>query len=79
MMKKIKAEEKKDQENPERKSENKNEVLLSSKSFFATITCPIIELNSTTKISYYSNGKCIDRSFDIFHPPQSSLSSNSDI
>ena len=33
MMKKLQQEEKKDQENPDRKAENKNEIVLSSKSF----------------------------------------------
>lgn len=34
MMKKLAQEEKKDQKNPERKLENKNEITLSSKSFY---------------------------------------------
>ncbi|MFY8004320.1 MAG: hypothetical protein ACOVNR_05730, partial [Chitinophagaceae bacterium] len=40
MMKKLQQEEKKDQENPERKSENKSEIALSIKSFFATTSRP---------------------------------------
>ncbi len=70
MMKKITAEEKKDQDNPERKSENKNEVLLSSKSFYATFQLQAILLNSKLLLFPYSNGKAIDRSIDILHPPQ---------
>lgn len=37
MMKKLKQEEKKDEQNPERKAENKNEFVLSSKSFYPTL------------------------------------------
>jgi len=37
MMKKLKQEEQKDQQNPDRKAEHKNEILLSSKSFFPTV------------------------------------------
>jgi hypothetical protein len=66
LIKKLKQEEKKDQQNPERKIENKNEVV-SSKSFFtsALLTsaishpCHIISSDSGT----------IDRSFVVFHPP----------
>lgn len=70
MMKKLKQEEKKDQENPERKSENKNEVLLSSKSFFASLVLPVLQLNPEIKYPGQSNSISIDRSLDIFHPPQ---------
>lgn len=70
MMKKLQQEEKKDQENPERKAENKNEITLSSRSFFADVPLSIAQLTSTEKISSHSNGEIIDRCFDIFHPPQ---------
>ncbi|MES1218257.1 MAG: hypothetical protein ABUT20_22315 [Bacteroidota bacterium] len=70
MMKKLQEQEKKDQENQERKSENKNEILLSSKSFFATV--PVLHLIENNSIKTFSAlcGKSIDRSLDIFHPPQ---------
>ncbi|HJV20688.1 MAG TPA: hypothetical protein VJ552_12465 [Sediminibacterium sp.] len=70
MMKKLQQEEKKDQENPERKVENKNEVLLSSKLFFSSVTLPVKCLIVKIKYPSQANGKSIDRSFDIFHPPQ---------
>ncbi|MDD2793639.1 MAG: hypothetical protein PHD73_10715 [Sediminibacterium sp.] len=74
MMKKLQQEEKKDQENPERKVENKNEVLPSSRLFFFSITLPIKYLLAKTKYPSMANGKSIDRSFDIFHPPQTKQS-----
>lgn len=70
MMKKLKQEEKKDQENPERKSENKNEVLLSSKSFFASLVIPALQLKPIKKYPGTFNAISTDRSLDIFHPPQ---------
>lgn len=70
MMKKIQQEEKKDAENPERKSENKNEVLLSSKSFFATVTPEFEVAINSQKIPVHSNNGLVDRSLDFFHPPQ---------
>ncbi len=70
MKKKLQQEEKKDQENPERKAENKNELLIFSKSFFASIALPVKYVLSKTKYSSQSGGNSIDRSSDIFHPPQ---------
>ncbi len=70
MMKKLQQEEKKDQENPERKAENKNEIVLSTKSFFATVPAQYSINSKSKKLLPYSKGKSIDRSFDIFHPPQ---------
>lgn len=68
MMKKLQQEEKKDQENPERKGENKNEIVLSSKSFFTTVSNYRIHL---TKRLYptLQSPKETDRSFEVFHPP----------
>lgn len=69
MMKKMRQEEKKDQENPERRSDNKNEVSLSSKSFFASLgTRPLTEIISSTSCPSMI-GLPIDRNNDIFHPP----------
>lgn len=70
LMKKIKAEEKKDQENPERKTENKNEITLFPNSSFASIILPAIESTSASIISRPADGNCVDRSLDIFHPPR---------
>jgi len=70
MMKKLKAGETKDQENPERKGGNKNEIALSSRSFFPSITVPGTEIIDISKRTPFSGGNIIDRSFAIFHPPQ---------
>lgn len=70
MMKKLQQEENKDKQNPEKKPENKNEITLSSKSFFVTINQPFIIITSTSILSPSSDGKSIDRSTDIFHPPK---------
>jgi hypothetical protein len=70
MMKKLKQEEKKDEENPERKPENKNETLISSKSFFPSLPSVLLPENIIQKIRPVSSGKSIDRSCDVFHPPQ---------
>jgi hypothetical protein len=67
MMKKIKEEQKRDQQNPERKAEHKDQVS-SSKSFFATL-----QINGPDCLkcldSIYFPALPIDRSFSIFHPP----------
>lgn len=67
MMKKLKEEEKKDQQNPERKEEGKNEVI-SSKHFFThmAFNSKKLILEHTTKhISNYTS----HFHGDIFHPP----------
>jgi hypothetical protein len=67
MMKKLKEEEKKDQQNPERKTENKDQVV-SSKSYFVFLTLKSAdgEKNiSVFKESYTPTGTTAD----IFHPP----------
>ena len=68
LMQKLKKEEKKEQQNPERKLENKNEIPLSSKSFFATLPTPG---EHTNKINFpvYTCGKTIKVSLTFFHPP----------
>jgi len=68
--KKIQQEDRKDQENPERKAENKNELVLSSKSFFANAASLAQIAFNTKNITPLSIGNSIDRHFDIFHPPQ---------
>lgn len=68
-MKKIQEEEKKEQQNSEKKSEIKIQVL-SSKSFYPTVSSGIILISKIKKIFPASNADSIDRSLDIFHPPQ---------
>jgi hypothetical protein len=67
MMKKLQEEEKKDQQNPERKIDNKNEVA-SSKSFFANglFKKPIITHSYSV---YFNTSFPIGAPADIFHPP----------
>lgn len=70
MMKKLQQEEKKDQGNPERKAENKQETIGSTKSFFAIVPDSYWAIIKTKKTLPPSQGKSTDRSFAIFHPPQ---------
>jgi hypothetical protein len=69
MMKKIQEEEEKNQQNPERKLENKSEVVLSSKSFYPVFT-------STSSIVHtpyfiFDDKEEIKRPRSVFHPPLS--------
>ncbi len=70
MMKKIQQEQKKDQENPDRKSDNKNEVILSSKSFFATVNKNYKTASAKQLFPYVTNGYTFSCIHSIFHPPQ---------
>lgn len=68
MMKKLKQEEKKDQQNPDRKLENKSEVTLSSKSFFASFDIvPLIQ--QSISYSELSSDRELKMPRSIFHPP----------
>ena len=69
MMKKMKEEEKKEQQCPGFKSDLKT-VVLFSKSFFSIINIPERVEIPTISHLIYTTGKSVDRSFDIFHPPQ---------
>lgn len=69
MMKKLQEEEKKDGQSPERKSENKAETALSTKSFFATQLQRAETFLEIKLASPLSQGKAIDRSFALFRPP----------
>lgn len=53
MAKRITQEEKKDQQAPERKSVNKNEITLSSKCFFASINLPVFSIVPSVKRLLY--------------------------
>lgn len=68
MVKKLKAEEKKDQKNPERTFQHKNEIVFSEKSFLSDLFKS--ELNFT-KVFYhqYASAKAAGISQSIFHPP----------
>lgn len=69
MAKKMMQEERKDEQAPERKSVNKNDITLSSKSFFASIDLPVFSIIPSVKRDYVSRN-ISGRSLDIFHPPQ---------
>ncbi len=68
MMKKLKQEEKKDEQNPERKGENKNEYVLSSKSFYPELKFAAAE-HEITLFSKISGGKAIKMSYPLLRPP----------
>jgi hypothetical protein len=70
MMKKLEQEEKKDQENPERKAENKNEILLSSKSFYATVDNTYKIAIVKQRFPQIENIYSYNCTNSIFHPPQ---------
>ena len=67
VMKKIQEEEKKEQQNQEGKSVNKNEVF-SSRSFFCSVNIRAADINNI----YFTRQSSIpvDRTFSIFHPPK---------
>lgn len=69
MMKKLKEEEQKEEQNPGSKTENKIDVL-STNTFFAIIIQPAPTEIPVLTMLVYTTGKSIDRSLDIFHPPQ---------
>ncbi len=69
MMKKLKEEENKDKQNPDRKQDNKDEVF-SSMSFFSTGYIIVLTVAEKQKILFPYAGKPVNRSLDIFHPPQ---------
>ena len=68
LMKKLKQEENKDKQNPERRAENKNEVVLSSHSSFPSLNPPVIPVFSQ-QYSATSEGKAIKMPRSLFHPP----------
>lgn len=67
MMKKLQQEEKKDQQEPTRKSANKCDEL-SSKSFFASILWSFTQL-AKDKYPILPSLKTTKRCFEVFHPP----------
>ena len=66
MMKKLKQEEKKDEQNPDRKQENKHEVICHHR--FANLPNQLSSLAAITEASFRT-GYPVDRSYAIFHPP----------
>lgn len=68
MMKKMQAEEKKDQEAPERRAETKLEVV-SVNAFFYNLECSYKSI-LTKATAIVKDGAIIDISYAFFHPPQ---------
>ena len=66
MMKKLKQEEKKDAQNPERRNSGRDEVL-SSKSHFASLY--FLYTSFSIDYSHYLPFATVDIAKDIFHPP----------
>lgn len=68
MMKKIKQEEKKDEQSPDRKAQSKNEIPLSSNSFFTTITSTPTQ-KADKFFTTIQGSKEIKMPHSVFHPP----------
>jgi hypothetical protein len=70
LMKKLRQEQKEDQDNQERLANGKNEVVFFSRSGLACLTAPVLDLHSvaTSEIRYY--GPSLILCVDIFHPPR---------
>ena len=69
MIKKLQQEDSKDQQNPERKGDDKSEIVFYIRSSFASV--PVY--NDTRKLLPYavvSTATTTDRSIGIFRPPQ---------
>jgi hypothetical protein len=66
LAKKLKQQEKKEQQNPELKLENKNEIFSSRSFFMIRVQIPTCYLAAYPD---FSETKPIDRSLPIFHPP----------
>lgn len=69
LQKKINHEASKDKQNPERRSENSNEVI-SSKTFFAILSLPFTAIIKK-QYPIALTGTPVDQSLQFFHPPQS--------
>lgn len=67
IVKKIKEEQKKDDQNPNRKTENRDEVF-SSHSFLCTIENVAVTIPKTYTLE--TNADTREMSFGFFHPPQ---------
>lgn len=68
LMKKMREQEKQEQNTPANIKLEITSIILSSKSFFATAEAPVIVFTASSKLAENS-GKPIDRTADIFHPP----------
>ncbi len=69
VVKQLAAEEKKDQQNPERRSENRSELICQA-SVFDEIKQPCFDITFLAKFRSLASGKLADQSFDFFQPPR---------
>jgi hypothetical protein len=76
MIKKLKQEENNDKQNPDRKADNKNEVL-SSRSYFPSIDAIVMQCDN--EYPAFENSVIIHRTLNIFHPPQGCCSYSNNI
>lgn len=72
MMKELKEEAKKDHQYPDRRGENKNEIVLSNQSFFATMN-PLPISGIQRNYLFTNEGKVVKIHRGIFHPPNLSI------
>ena len=70
LMKKLRQQEKKDQENPNRKAESKKQTFLSSRSFFAAVSNQVATEMPAVKITLTAASELSSPALDIFHPPR---------
>lgn len=68
LMKKLREQEKQEQNAPATIKLEITSIILSSKSFFATVEVPAVVFTPSFK-SAENSGKPVDRTADIFHPP----------
>lgn len=73
MMKELKEEEKKDHQYPDRRGENKNEIVLSDQSFFTILNH--LSISGIQRNYLFTNeGKVVKMHRGIFHPPNPFIS-----
>jgi hypothetical protein len=70
MNKALGKQQKQDQENPCKRAAFENELLLYSKSYFASVAVPAIQIIAENKVATWFPGHSTNGCLDIFHPPQ---------
>lgn len=70
MNKKIQQEEKKDQENPERRADNKNEIVVYSNAEFACVSNILLLRLQNNYRNFNSSFISSNCRIGVFHPPQ---------
>lgn len=68
LMKKMKQEEKQEQNTPSPTKTEISSIVLSSRSFFAAAVPPVF-ISNIAYVMAGDPGKPIDRAFSVFHPP----------